>query len=99
MASKRRCDVLGEGLVEGAVEGDLVVVVDADEVAEPEVAGERGGLVGDALHHVAVGDEGPHAVPEEAREARLGHLRREGHADGVGEALTERPGGDLDARA
>ena len=38
-----------------AVDRDVVVVVDVDEPAEPEVAGDRRGLLGDALHHVAVG--------------------------------------------
>ena len=37
-----------------AVDGDAVVVVQADETPEPVVAGEAGRLGGDALHHVAV---------------------------------------------
>ena len=39
----------------GAVDRDVVVVVDVDEPAEAEVAGQRGGLVADALLEVAVG--------------------------------------------
>ena len=89
--------VLAHALVEVAVERDLVVVVDEGEVAELQVAGERGRLGGHALHHVAVGDDAPHAMVEQPRKARLGHLGGERHADGVAHALAERPGGGLDA--
>ena len=37
-----------------AVDRDVVVVVEYDQLAQPEVAGERAGLGGDALHQVAV---------------------------------------------
>ncbi len=59
-------------------------------------------LAGHALHQVAVAAKGPDPVAEDgiARpvemlfEPALGH----GHADAVGRALTERPGGGLDTR-
>ena len=38
----------------GPVEGDEVVVVEDDELAQAERSGERGGLVGDAFHQVAI---------------------------------------------
>ena len=84
-----------------AVDRDVVVVVDVDEPTEAEVAGDRGGLLGDALHHVAVGADrvDPRvddlvmrpvvAVGEEAL--------RDRHPDAVREALAERPGRRLDA--
>ena len=50
---KARRDVLGERDVGVAVDGDLVVVVEDDELAEAPVAGEGGGLGGDALHVAA----------------------------------------------
>src|SRR2546430_17623805 len=40
-----------------AVDRDVVVVVDPDQLAELQVPGERARLVGDALHQVAVGRE------------------------------------------
>jgi hypothetical protein len=81
-----------------AVDRDVVVVVDVDEPAEAEVPGQRGGLVADALRQVAVGADGEDAVvadvgAEAGPQVRFG----DGHADAVGEALTEWPGGDLDA--
>ena len=92
-------DVLGvEAQLGRAVERDVVVVVEVDEPPEAELAGQRGGLGGDALHQVAVGDDREDAVVLDlgavvlAQEA-LGHR----HADAVGEALAERAGGDLDA--
>ena len=91
-------DVVAVGERGVAVDGDVVVVVDADQVAEAEVAGERRRLVADALHEAAVaGDDErvvvDHVGAEPGAQAPLG----DGHADGVGEALAERPGRDLDA--
>ena len=54
--------VLGERERRVAVDGDVVVVVDQGELAEPQVAGERAGLAGDAFHQVAVADDRPGAV-------------------------------------
>ena len=83
------------------VELDAVVVVEVDELAEPEVAGERRRLGGDALLQVAVGDDPVDAVVDQrmvgavelGREAAFGDR----HADPVGEALAERTGRRLDA--
>ena len=90
--------VVGE--IGRALDRDLVVVVDADQLAEPEVAGQRGRLAGDALLHVAVaGDEVRVMVDdllrgpvELRREVSLG----EREADRVADALAERAGRDLD---
>ena len=59
---------------------DLVVVVEADELAEAKVAGERAGLGGDALLQAAVAaddvgevvDDGKVRLVEGRREMRLG---------------------------
>ena len=50
-------DVLREGEADGAGQGDLVLVVEIDQLAELEVTGERSGLGGDPFHQVAVGDD------------------------------------------
>ena len=97
-------DVLGEGDVRVVLDGDPVVVVDEDEVAQLLGAGQRGGLAADALLQVAVGGERPDGVVEQAlalggvgvEQAALaagGH----GHADGVADALAQRAGRRLDA--
>ena len=92
--------VLGEGKLGAAVDRHPVVVVEADEPAEAEVAGQGGGLGGDPLHHVAVAaeDEGeviddlPAAAVEARRQVALG----DGHADGVGNTLAQGAGRGLD---
>ncbi len=80
------------------VEGDVVVVVQVDDPAEPKLPGQRRGLRRDALHEVAVGDDRVDAVVHDfgavalAQES-LGHR----HADAVGEALAQRAGRELNA--
>ena len=49
--------VVGEPAHHLAVDGDPVVVVDHDELAELLRAGERSRLVRDPLHHAAVAEE------------------------------------------
>ena len=80
------------------VDGDAVVVEQHDQLVQLEMAGERDRLLADAFHQVAVGGEHIGAmvddvVAEHRREMRFGDR----HADGVGEALAERPGRGLDA--
>src|ERR1017187_4409071 len=86
----------------GTVERDLVVVVQPDQLAQLEVTGQRGGLVGDAFHHVAVADQRIGSVVDDgvswpvvaAGQKTFCH----GHADGIGRALPERSSGGFDAR-
>ena len=75
-----RGDVLGQRDVGVALDRDLVLVVDDDEVAELLAAGDRAGLAGDALLHVAVGGEHPDRVVERRvadrrDQGRAGHAR------------------------
>ena len=85
-----------------ALDRDVVVVVEADQLAEPEVARERRRLARDALLEVAVGADEVGVVVDDlvavAVEARGEHALGQRHADRVGDALAERPGGHLDAR-
>ena len=60
-----RGGVVAERELGGAVDRDVVVVVDAHEAAEPEVAGERGRLVGEPLGQVAVADDAEGAVVDD----------------------------------
>ena len=82
-----------------AVDRDLVVVVEVDEAAEAEVAGERRRLGGDALHQVAVGADPEDVVVDTASraEALAQEPLGERHPDAVPEALPERAGRRLDA--
>ena len=83
------------------VEGDVVGVVEHDEVIEAEAAGERGGLLRDAFLEAAVAGETDHQVVEDlvlrGVEVGGGHLGGDGHADDVAGALTEGAGGGFDA--
>ena len=97
-----RRHVLAEGERGVAVDGDVVVVVEQRQLAEPQVPGERGRLVADALHQVAVAGERAGAVVDDplagAVEARGQEPLGDRHADRVADPLAERAGGDLDAR-
>ncbi len=94
-------DVLAERPGRRAVELDVVVVVQDDELAEPQVAGQRARLGRDALLHVAVGRDHVRPVVDDLvagpveleREPALGDR----HPDRVAEPLAERAGRRLDA--
>ena len=63
-------DILGEGLVGVTVDGDVVVVIDGDQVAELEVASQRGSLARDTLHQAAIAEEAVGVIVDEV-ETRL----------------------------
>ena len=79
-----------------AVNTDAVVVVYCNELVESPDAGKRTDFVADAFHHAAVAKEAIGAVVDDfksvAVEFRGEHLFGKRHADGVGNALTERTG-------
>ena len=93
--------LLGEGDVGTAFDGDLVVVVQIDELAEAQSAGEGGRLGRDALHEVAVADDAVHVVVHDLVAGPVEVLGQDafgdGHADAHGEAGAERSGRELDA--
>ncbi len=94
--------VLGEGEVGGAVDRDLVRVVEDDELAQGQVAGQRGGFGGYALLQAAVAREDVGIVVDDRALGRIEtggeHALGDGHAHGVGQALPERSGRGLDPR-
>ena len=84
--------------VGAAVVGDAVVVPQQDQLAQPQVSGQRDHFLADAFLQAAVADEGigvvvDQAVAEAGVQIGLGHR----HAERVGDALAERPGRHLDA--
>ena len=66
------------------------------------MARERGGLGGDAFHHVTVGYQRVRVVIDDRVARPIEHVRevalRDRHADRVRGALPQRPGGRLDSR-
>ena len=94
--------VVGEPAVHLAVDGDAVVIVEGDQLAQTQGAGQRADFVADAFHHAAVAEEHVGVVVDDAVafavELRRQDLLGDGEAHGIGQALAERAGGGLDAR-
>jgi hypothetical protein len=84
-----------------ALDGDVVVVEDADQAAQSLVAGQAGRLGGDALLQVAVRAEDVGRAVEDPGALSVPHSSGvpvgDRHADGVAEALAQRAGGGLHA--
>lgn len=81
--------------------GNVVVVVEGDQVAKLEVASSGGSLGGNTLHGAAITEEAVGVVVDKlvaglvegGSSLALSH----GETDGVGETLAERTSGDLNA--
>ncbi len=101
VAQEARRNILGEGDLRLAFDGDVVVVVDPAQVVEAEMAGERGGLGGDSLHHAAIAAHRVDVVVEDREVRTIEVVGEPGlgdrHADAGGDALAERPGRGLHA--
>ncbi|MNV26154.1 hypothetical protein D3C71_1172690 [compost metagenome] len=94
--------VVGEPAFGVAVDGDVVVIPEADQLVQAPGAGQRGGFVGNAFHQAAVTHEHPGTVVDDfqlrAVEALCQQLLGQGKTDGIGETLAQRTGGGLHAR-
>ena len=92
-------DLVGAvGEADFAVDGDVVVIPEQNELVELQVAGKRDGFVADAFHEAAVtaqdiGEVALQVGAEFLFKLALGNR----HADGVGDALAERAGCGFDA--
>ena len=80
-----------------AVDGDAVVVPDERQLGKLQMAGQRDRLLADPFHQAAVAGEAKGAVIDDRTEARGQMPLGDRHADGIGDALAERPGRRLDA--
>ena len=81
-----------------AVDRDAVIVPDQRDLGQLQMPGKRDGFLGNAFHQAAVAGQDVGAVVDDVGaefggELLLGH----GHADAVGDALAQRPGGRFDA--
>ena len=98
-------DILAERDVGVALDGDVVVVVEEDEVAQPLMSGQRGRLARHALLHASVTRDAVDGVVEHAlagwrvriQQATLAP-RGHRHAHGVSDPLAERPCRGLDTQ-
>lgn len=94
-------NVLSEGAVGVAVNGDVVVVVDGNQVAELQVTGQRRGLARDTLHQAAITQEAVGVVVDQLEAVTVegggGVSLGNGQTDSVADTLAKRAGGDLNA--
>ena len=88
----------GIGDRQGAVDGNVVVVMQHDHAGELEMARDGDGLLRDALHEIAIGGQHIGMVVDDIAKFGVQHALGQGHAHGGGQALTQRAGGGLDAR-
>ena len=89
--------VVTQGQIGLAIDRDVIVVVDHHELAEAEVPSERRRLVTDALREASISGDGEDIVIEQVRAVPGAQLRLgDRHAHGIGHALAERTGRDLD---
>ena len=99
---KAFCRVVGKPALGFPVDGDAVVVIEANQLAEPQRARQRADLVGDPLHQAAVTHKDVGVVIDnlvvglvELRGQRtLGNCQ----ADGIRQPLAQRAGGRFHAR-
>ncbi len=89
----------GIGQRDRPVDGDVIVVVEHDQLFQLQVAGKRDRFLADAFHQVAIGDEHVGGVIDDVAAVKRRKVAfRDRHADGIGKALAERSGGGFDAR-
>src|SRR4029078_4061187 len=83
-----------------AFDGDVVVVVESNQLAKLGVTGEGCGLVGDTFHHVAVAGDEVRVVIEDflvTVEYSAHVCFADGHSNGIADSLAERSGGGFNA--
>ena len=93
--------VFGKGQLRAAFDRDVVVGIEDDELAQPQMTGLRSGLGRDPFLQVAIAGQDVGVVVHDgvtrSIEARCEGDLGDGHADGVGQALPQGTGGGLDA--
>ena len=101
IAGKALRDVVAAAEIDAAIDGDLIIVEEADQLPELLMTSEGGRFMGDALHEAAIASDEPGVVIDRglplAIEARGEVCLGDRHPDGVGDALAEWAGGRLDA--
>src|SRR5580658_7272209 len=87
---KSFCHVFGERDIGVTLDGDMVVVIEEDEIAELKVTGDRTGFGTDAFHQVAVAADAVDTIVEQVEPGFVepgGHVALgDGKAYRVGEA-------------
>ena len=91
--------VFGEPAPHVAVDGDVVVVVERDQLAEAQRPRQRAGLVRYAFHEAAVAEKDPRPVVDDhvprSVETRGQHPLRDRHSHRIRDSLSQGSGGGL----
>lgn len=94
-------DILSEGTVGVTVNGDVVVIVDGNQVAQLQVTGEGSSLAGNTLHVASITHEDICVVVNKLEsglvELSSSVLLGNGKTNSVSKTLAERASGDLNA--
>mmetsp|Transcript_5883 Transcript_5883/g.7631 ORF Transcript_5883/g.7631 Transcript_5883/m.7631 type:complete len:621 (-) Transcript_5883:46-1908(-) len=94
-------DILRLGVFSHLVKGDLVGIVEDDEVVELLVSGEGGGLSGDTLLEASISGKSVDVVVEDGVLLSVvlssSHLLGNGESNSVGNTLSKRTGGALNS--
>ena len=92
-------DILGEGNVSTTVNGDVVVVINDNQTAELEVAGNRGSLVGNSLLQTTISAESVNVVVDNGETLLVEGSGQIGlsnsHTDGIAHTLSQRTSANL----
>src|SRR5574341_490750 len=98
ISREARGAVFGESQIGGAVNRNTIVIIQINQVAQLQMPRQRGCLRRNALHQVAVRDNGIDIVVEQVFAELGGQMSpRNRRSDPRRKALTERSGGGLDA--
>ena len=94
--------VVREPALHFAVDGNAVVVVEANQLAQAQRTGERAGLMRNTFHQTTVAEENVSVVIDDVVagpvEFRSEQFFRDRHADRIGQSLAKRAGGGFHAR-
>ena len=94
--------VVGEPAFDFAVDGNAVVIVEGNQLAQAQGTGQGSDFVGNAFHHAAITQENVGVVVNDVVpwtvELRRHDFFSQGKTHGVGQALAQWTGGGLDAR-
>ena len=94
--------VVGEPAFDFTVDGDAVVIVEGDQLAQAQGAGQGRDFMGNAFHHAAIAQEHIGLVIDDVVagtvELRRQDFFRQGETHGIGQALAQRAGGGFHTR-
>ena len=88
-------------MFKGHTNGDVVVIIDHDQVAQLQMASSGGSLAGNTLHSTAITKEAVCVVVDQVIAGFVEHcssvLLGDGETDSIGETLAKRTSGDFNA--